>query len=255
MQHAVKRISRTLALFAVVFLAVTGLMAIFPTKQLGNALTQTGSRVVKLTPPSRNNTGGTGFAVQAPSGQNYVLTNAHVCQLAENNYMSAHLPFMARQCLVRVLEISPETDLCLLTAIPNLRGLPLAAGNEVGDEVTLVGHPLLDPLTLTKGVVTNFDNIQVVHAINSSKEECDKRHGAFEEHEGDILGLLFGIRNLCIVTVFSGRITAATFPGNSGSPVVDNAGNVVGVLFAGDNRTNFGFMVPLKDVLKFLSVY
>ena len=48
-------------------------------------------------------------------------------------------------------------------------------------------------------------------------------------------------------------ISAITYPGNSGSPVVNYWGNVIGVLFAGErNFHTFGLIVPLDEVKRFL---
>ena len=44
-------------------------------------------------------------------------------------------------------------------------------------------------------------------------------------------------------------------PGNSGSPVVDKLGRVIGVAFAIDGRTNYGYIVNLQDLKDFLARY
>jgi V8-like Glu-specific endopeptidase len=57
----------------------------------------------------------------------------------------------------------------------------------------------------------------------------------------------------CIEIFVSSAISSPIYGGNSGSPVVNKWGNVIGVVFAG-NRTqvNDAYMVPLSYVKDFL---
>ena len=53
------------------------------------------------------------------------------------------------------------------------------------------------------------------------------------------------------------RSTAITYPGNSGSPVINMFGNVVGILFAGSNLNyiNVNCVVPLEYIENELMAY
>jgi S1-C subfamily serine protease len=49
-----------------------------------------------------------------------------------------------------------------------------------------------------------------------------------------------------------GRIDILVAPGNSGSPLIDVAGGVVGVIFGYDLRDTNGLFVPQADLEQFL---
>ncbi len=61
--------------------------------------------------------------------------------------------------------------------------------------------------------------------------------------------------SICLRQLKSILTTLGIYPGNSGSPVVNKYGNLVGVVFAGNNQTNYGYVIPLKQVREFLSIY
>jgi S1-C subfamily serine protease len=85
-----------------------------------------------------------------------------------------------------------------------------------GDAVTAVGYPLGGPLTLSAGTV------------------IDRVDGASLGIEGPVM-----------------RLTATVRPGNSGGPVLDRKGHVVGIVYAIERATGFGLAVPV-DTLRSL---
>jgi S1-C subfamily serine protease len=136
-------------------------------------------------------TSGTGFFVPA---EGHIVTNAHVVRgcVQRSVTMSSALPVTAR-----VLAEDVANDLALLkveakpAAVATLR-----AGVKIGEKIAVFGFPLVGVLS-TKG---NFT-------------------------EGNISALT-GIRD---DTAFL-QISAPVQPGNSGGPVLDGSGNVVGVV-------------------------
>jgi V8-like Glu-specific endopeptidase len=60
----------------------------------------------------------------------------------------------------------------------------------------------------------------------------------------------------CFRSYQSYATTATTYPGNSGSPVVNKYGNIIGVLFAGSSKEEKdNYLVPVSEVKRVLSKF
>lgn len=217
----------------------------------------TSNAVVRIVKPSNHRLGGTGFQVKAKSGTQYTITNRHVCALAENGYVEARMNDEdSRYVRLPILEVSTNTDLCILPALTGDSALSVGSGLGIGDSVYVVGHPLLEHVSITKGKATNFQIIELIVGENIAKEICEEKYsGKFIDLSGSLFDILMGMQSVCVAPVKSLRTTAPTFPGNSGSPLINAYGNVVGVIFAGNNIINWGYAVPLSDLKAFLENY
>src|SRR5262249_2233394 len=141
---------------------------------------------------------GTGFVV-APDG--YILTNYHV--IAGPGRIGVRIPHVQQPVLARLVAQDPYRDLALIKIdVPagvDLRPLPLAGSRPInrGEKVAAFGYPLGDVmgsgLKLTSGVVS-----------------------ALPEP---------GNENLLLLDI-------KVNPGNSGGPLCDASGNVVGMIAA-----------------------
>jgi S1-C subfamily serine protease len=145
-------------------------------------------------PSAKTRSNGTGFFVSADG---YVVTNAHVIEGCDNPMVVSGF---ADSAVARVLARDSRNDLALLKVefTPD-HVATLRAGVALGEEIAAFGYPL-------QGTLSQDGNFTI----------------------GNVSALA-GMQN------DSGRvqISAPVQPGNSGGPVVDRAGNVVGVVVSG----------------------
>lgn len=213
-------------------------------------LTEKAPHIVKLTPPSRTSAGGTGFELRAPSGTIYTVTNGHVCELAEGGYMRAFPQNSDRSVFVQVLEVSLTTDLCVLTGLPGaISALEMSEQLLPYEPLYVLGHPLLKPITFASGYAVSAGEIHLLE-IDRDEATCvgPSRHM-------EIIMSPFGPVNACVRSVRAVDTSIIIYGGNSGSPVMNRNGDVVGVIFAATLRNNHGAMVPLEDLRAFLADY
>lgn len=150
---------------------------------------------------------GTGFVI-AP---HRVLTNAHVVAGTDR----VEIEMGSGEFDARVVLFDPQTDLAVLT-VPDLDADPLIFTNSdahAGDDVIAVGYPLDGPYTASAGRVREQIHLRGPNIYDSATVVRD---------------------------VYTVR--AKVRSGNSGGPLIDPAGHVVGVVFGAavdDPETGF----------------
>jgi putative serine protease PepD len=168
--------------------------------------------VVDIVASSRRGTGeGTGIII-SPDG--YILTNAHV--VAGASTVSVATAGTSKALSATVIGADEAHDVALLK-LDNASGLPAAelgrsSDVRVGEDVVAIGNALGlrgDP-TVTRGIVS---------ALNRTVE--------------NLTGMI--------------QTDAAINPGNSGGPLVNSAGQVIGIntAVAADGAQNIGFAIPI----------
>ncbi len=171
---------------------------------------------------------GTGFAID---NDGTILTNAHVVDGAKKVTVGVGLDRDAAKTVgAKVLGVDRSSDLAVLKVDPSGLGLrPLALGSSsdvvVGDPVVAIGNPFGQVGTLTTGVVS------------AKGRQIDGLNG-------------FAIDNVI-------QTDAAINPGNSGGPLIDAAGEVIGInsqiQTGGSNGSvGIGFAIPIDTARKLL---
>jgi S1-C subfamily serine protease len=236
------------------------------------------SKVVLITAESLTKkpyqSGGTGFFVTGPSGKTYIMTNRHVCNLAQDGKVWVKVIGRTSDHQVKMLESSNAFDLCLLESFDDIEGIYVGNSPEVGQDAITVGHPRLQPRTYSTGEVVGYEPITITAGIvgkTITEEQCktkdsftrmvpevltilDQMHGGVHIN-GDVTDILesLGIKNSKKVKVCYQRnqalvTTLFIYPGASGSPVVDMTGKLIGVIYAGLETGGWGYAVTLSDI-------
>jgi S1-C subfamily serine protease len=128
-----------------------------------------------------------------------------------------------------IVSKQPENDIAILQALdPPLQLFPATLGNpgalRVGDEAYVVGNPFGLYSSMSSGVISGFN--RTFTPTNSTTE---------------LKGLI--------------QIDAAVNPGNSGGPLLNRAGHVVGIVTGIVNPTDqsffigIGFAVPINTAV------
>ena len=168
---------------------------------------------------------GSGFVIDE---QGRILTNAHVVDGATK----VKVAFANDKSVdAEILGSDRSTDIALLKVDPKELDLkPLQLGSakdvQVGDPVVAIGNPFGLDRTLTTGVVSALQR------------------------------QIFGLNGFSIDNVI--QTDAAINPGNSGGPLIDAAGEVIGINSqietgnAGRGNVGIGFAVPIDTARKLL---
>ena len=165
---------------------------------------------------------GTGFFVGA---EGFVVTNAHVVENVDD-------PKLVRgfdePVPAVVLARDTKNDLALLKVdVAAARVAVLRAGVRMGEEIAAFGYPL-------QGILTTGGNFTLGNVSALAGIQNDSRHV---------------------------QITAPVQPGNSGGPVVDRSGNVVGVVVSGlrthakGAAQNVNFAINVNTLTAFLDAH
>lgn len=184
---------------------------------------------------------GSGFHVKTKSGKVYILTNRHVCMMTGPLKVEKYGTKSGKGTIRKIVSISKKHDLCVLEALPEMEGIELGSSAKNGESVYILGHPRGVALTVSSGEKIDDLPIEIGEPL-SEDGKC----------KGEIVMSFFG--NYCVTKQDAVQFSNPTYPGNSGSPVVDKWGKLVSVVFAGSPSVeNQGFGVPLDYITSFLS--
>jgi S1-C subfamily serine protease len=176
-------------------------------------------------PQSQQSTAtGSGFLID---NDGHILTNAHVVDGAQK--VEVQLGGNGAEQQAQVVGSDPSSDIALLK-VDNTEGAsPLPLGDstkvQVGDPVVAIGNPFALDRTVTSGIVSALQRqIQAPNGFSIS----------------DVI-----------------QTDAAINPGNSGGPLIDGAGQVIGINSQIESQSGgnvgIGFAVPIKTAADVVS--
>lgn len=171
---------------------------------------------------------GTGFIIDAGGEGSYLLTTERIAAAAPE--LSAVLPGGV-EVPVRLVGRDRRLDLALakLELPPALRVAPLPLGSSdelaVGEELVVLGNPFGDEVIAAAGIV----------AATGRDAGTSVAQGAAASYRALV------------------QTDARIHRGNSGGPVLDRAGRVIGIATAtGDRPTELSFVIPISRVREVL---
>ncbi len=213
---------------------------------------EVGDSVVQVLHPTKFG-GGTGFAVKGKSGKEYIMTNKHVCGVLENGIVRIEVD-PKHVYFKKVIYEDTAHDLCLIEGIKGLAPLSIGSDQNKGDYLYVVGHPGLRQLTTSVGEYIGRRTIEMPVDVKSRAQCLADGNEVIELPP--LYQMFMGIEFLCIRKYEALSTSAVIYGGNSGSPVVNRWGNLIGVAFAGSTQQERdNYLVPLKYVKAVLNKF
>lgn len=194
--------------------------------------------------------GGTGFAVKADSGKEFIATNRHVCEAAQGPYMLIKQD-AGISVWKKIIYKDNGHDLCLIEGDSRLSPLDIGSSPKKGDIHYIVGHPGLRQLTVSSGEFIGVGSVELLSDVQK-RTQCRGRLIELNPFEQ----IFYQREFVCLRKFKAYQTTAVAYGGNSGSPVVNRYGNVIGVLFAGSTQQERdNYLVPLNELERVLSKF
>lgn len=176
---------------------------------------------------------GTGFVYNKDDNYGYVLTNAHV---VSGGSSIVGILTNDKQVDLTLLGFDTYTDLAVLKmpvkSVIQVASIGTSSNIKVGNTVFTIGCPMGATYagTVTKGILSGKDRLIETSVSTYSNQAY-------------------------IVKVL--QTDAALSPGNSGGPLVDLAGDVIGITslkLVASSVEGMGFAIPIEDAMEYVSL-
>ena len=177
---------------------------------------------------------GTGFIYKINGNKTYIITNNHV--IADGNSVKIAFNDSDKKIDATIVGGDKYADIAVLTIETKEEYEAVEIGdNEVlklGDTIFTIGTPMGENYkgTVTKGILSGKDRMVDVSVSTSAAADYYMK----------------------VI-----QIDAAVNPGNSGGPLCDVSGKVIGVIslkIVEDRVEGMGFAIPIEDALKYANI-
>jgi len=175
---------------------------------------------------------GTGFVYKKDNNKAYIMTNNHVVDKADS--VKVEFNDKGERIDAEILGGEVYSDIAVLTINAKEAGEVAETGKskdiKLGDTIFTVGSPMGATYkgTVTKGILSGKERMVEVNLTGNSTDYYMK-----------VL-----------------QIDAAVNPGNSGGPLCDVSGKVIGIIslkIVQDEVEGMGFAIPIEDALEYAS--
>ena len=177
---------------------------------------------------------GTGFIYKINGNKTYIITNNHV--IADGDAIQIEFNDSDKKIDATIVGGDKYADIAVLTIPTKEDYAPVEIGNnevlKLGDTIFTVGTPMGENYkgTVTKGILSGKDRMVDVSVSTSAAADYYMK----------------------VI-----QIDAAVNPGNSGGPLCDVSGKVIGVIslkIVEDRVEGMGFAIPIEDALKYANI-
>jgi len=185
---------------------------------------------------------GTGELIMLPSKQTAILTNSHVCEAALATSLWVSTVVHDRPVYdLKIMKNSLIPDLCLYYS-PSVLYMRSFLVKDIaptyGELLLEIGFPLNGRQRPTTGFYLGENKESKIGMPLLDSNGCT--HGEVDP-EG-----------YCVLTEDLEATTVETYPGNSGSPVFNEQGAMIGIMNSADGETHDGQFVSGKHILEFI---
>lgn len=186
-----------------------------------------------------------GEQIETPSGKKYILTADHCAPIAVDGRIRVTTEDAGVYYSKIVLE-DETSDLMLIEAAPGIPAVKIAGDMHRHEHLTSYTHGHGYPTYSTEGIYIGEDIIQFLDEVGTDNPDlCNKPKNKKAEVD------FFGIHaTLCAVEIVESVTTVPAVPGSSGGMVVNDNGELVGIVSTGDDH--FTNLVTLKDIHHFI---
>ena len=182
----------------------------------------------------KNVSTGTGFIYKINGNKTYIITNNHV--IADGNSVQVEFNDSDKRIDATIVGGDKYADIAVLTIPTKDDYEPVEIGdNEIlklGDTIFTIGTPMGQNYkgTVTKGILSGKERMVDVTVSTSAAADYYMK----------------------VI-----QLDAAVNPGNSGGPLCDVSGKVIGVIslkIVEDRVEGMGFAIPIEDALKYANI-
>ena len=177
---------------------------------------------------------GTGFIYKKDKKTSYIMTNNHVIDGADS--VKVEFNDSEKEIDAKIIGGDKYADIAVLTIEDDTEHEPVFIGDneaiKLGDTIFTVGTPMGVNYkgTVTKGILSGKDRMVDISVSGTTTSDY-------------------------YMKVM--QLDAAVNPGNSGGPLCDVSGNVIGVIslkIVEDRVEGMGFAIPIEDALEYASI-